>query len=613
MIKKVMWLVLSSLIVVALVLASCGPAAEEGEKEAVKGEVTKEEATTKVEEEKEEVVAEEKEMVVDPSSGELVEKPRYGGTLTLTISTDPVHFDPYSFSLVSYELNCFYLETLAIHNWATDRNISNLMFWYFPGTKYLSGQLAESWENPDPLTYIFHLRKGVRWHNKPPVNGREFVSDDVVYSYGRMLGKGIAGFEEGSPYLSYPPLTTYVESIEATDKYTVVFKLSAPSLLILSDLTTGHMLPIVARDAVEAYGDISNWKHAVGTGPFTLEDYVSGSSLTYAKNAAYYLHDEKYPDMLLPYVDEVKYLIIPDMSTQLAAMRTAKIDTMRNYTWQQKEQLEQSCPELKWKNYYRVARALGMRVDLEPFTDIRVRKAMQMAINLEEVTEEYYHGNALPFPTTNGPGLGRPHYIPFGEMPPEVQEGFTYNPEKAKQLLAEAGYPNGFKTNIETRGLERLDLLELAQAYLADIGVDLEIRVNEFAAGSAIWYGRKTTGMFWSWTAIDSSPIGNLGYWYPTTSWNWGNVDDPQYNAMYEDLMEAEPYSEVCNQLSHDLNVYATGQFWVAAMPVEMNFTGWWPWVKGFQGEFCLGTWNSLGPVAARVWIDQDLEKEMGH
>lgn len=232
-----------------------------------------------------------------------------------------------------------------------------------------------------------------------------------------------------------------------------------------------------------------------------------------------------------------------------------------------------------------------------------------MAIDLDEISKSYYGGTALPFATTNGPGLGRPHYIPLEEMPPEVQEGFTYNPEGARQLLAEAGYPDGFKTNIETRGLAQVDLLELLQAYLADIGVELEIRTNEYAAGNAILYGRKTTGMFWGATAINASPWGNLGYWYKTTAWNWGNVDDPEYNAMIEELLTEEPYSERSNQLSHDLNVYAQEHFWVVATPVRTEFTTWFPWVKGYQGEFCLQTWNSYGPVSARIWIDQELKR----
>jgi ABC-type transport system substrate-binding protein len=141
---------------------------------------------------------------------------------------------------------------------------------------------------------------------------------------------------------------------------------------------------ILAPEAIEKYGDLttSNWKHVVGTGPFILKDYVAGSALTWARNPNYWMHDPFFPENRLPYIDILKVLIIPDISTRMAAIRTAKIDKVYDVLWEDAESLIKTNPELKWIQFTSGAiPAIMMNNESKPFTDVRVRQALMMAVN----------------------------------------------------------------------------------------------------------------------------------------------------------------------------------------------------------------------------------------
>ena len=188
----------------------------------------------------------------------------------------------------------------------------------------LKGALAESWEQTDATTYVFNIRKGVYWQDKPPMNGRELTAKDVEHSFHRFLGLG-SGFTEPSPLASELGKLPW-ESIEATDEYTVVMKLQEPRLRALNLILDGNSMFIQPPEVIEQYGDISEWRNLVGTGPFMITDWILGSSVTYTKNPNYWGYDEKYPENRLPYFDEYKLLVTPDVSTILAALRAGKVD-----------------------------------------------------------------------------------------------------------------------------------------------------------------------------------------------------------------------------------------------------------------------------------------------
>ena len=276
-------------------------------------------------------------MVKDPGTGAMVTAPEYGGTLTIGMKTEPKNIDSWlghpssmSFSPV--------LEKLGILDWTADRSV--FPFGYFNPAQYVRGALVESWEQPDPVTYVLRIRQGVRWHNKAPMNGRVLTAQDVEWNYHRYLGLG-SGFSKGSPFIAqWGPLDdTGIVSVEATDQHTVVIKLAKPNpngfVNILVDNNAAHINgpevirqhgEIVSEEKIEGVQILTDWRHLVGTGPFMLTDWNKGTSLTFQKNADYWAHDEKYPQYRLPYVDGVKMLILPEEATRLAALRAGRLD-----------------------------------------------------------------------------------------------------------------------------------------------------------------------------------------------------------------------------------------------------------------------------------------------
>ena len=170
--------------------------------------------------------------------------------------------------------------------------------------------LAERWEELDDTTYIFHLRQGVQWHNKPPVNGRELVAEDVKFTYDRFLAeKG-----NGNRYL-----LDSVDRIEVMDRYTVKFLLKEPFVSFISVLAYPTSTWIIAPEVVQHFGDLKKPETAIGTGPFLLERYEPNIKTVFKRNPHYFREGQ-------PYVDGVEWLIIPDESTGLAMYRTGQID-----------------------------------------------------------------------------------------------------------------------------------------------------------------------------------------------------------------------------------------------------------------------------------------------
>jgi peptide/nickel transport system substrate-binding protein len=585
--KRIIWLVLSSLIVLSLLLASCG-----GEKE--------EEEITIPETEEEVTVPEEEEEVTVP---EEEKGPQYGDTFTYRITGDPSSFDSYRSTDSVIKL---YLETMCMPDYTIDRDVWDFKIGYVPA-EYATGMLAESWEvSPDLKTYTFNIRKGVQFQDLPPVNGRELTAYDVEYSWHRLLGKG-SGFTEGSPYQN---VTNYalVESITATDKYTVVFKIKEPSMEQLRWILDDHIGgSIVAREAVEKWGNLDDYKTAIGTGPFMLTDYVSASSMTAVKNPNYWGYDELYPENRLPYVDKVKMLIIPDLSTALAALRTGKIDLVEDISWEMAENLVKTNPELKQVTRPRWGSSITIMVDREPYNDIRVRKAMQMAIDIPTIAESYYGGTMYSKPM--GPVGLQGYYTPFDEWPQEVKEGYLYNPEGAKQLLSEAGYPDGFKCTLTARSSDDLNLYEILQSYFADIGIDMEIEVFEptvFRAYTNEGKHELCTGLG---TIPTNPPISCLNSSYSKHgSYLIHHIQD----AIYDELVDKAKVSldnDEFRSLIIEADMRAITQQWRVNLPPRSNFCVYQPWLNRFNGEAV----KPFGELVARFWIDQNLKKTMGY
>ena len=219
-------------------------------------------------------------MVKDPSTGKMVSAPKYGGTIKPVVNFKVEGIDPYFrytagiwISLVS--------EKLGAADWAFDRSVFGYDEQYMP-EEVITGLLAESWENPDPLTYVFKIRDGVFWHKKAPVNGRPLTAHDVEFHYDRILGLG--GGEPGFYVKTADLGKISFESVTATDDSTVVFKLKEPNLLGLSRILLGFHTFLVPREIVEQFGDMQDWRNVTGTGPYQPDRCGGGQLLDLRKD-----------------------------------------------------------------------------------------------------------------------------------------------------------------------------------------------------------------------------------------------------------------------------------------------------------------------------------------
>ena len=568
-------------------------------------------------EEGEPAAAMEKEMVMDPTTGQMVTAPEYGGTFTHATKGDYPVADTW-FQHGPGALLAPVVEKLGIADWAIPRDQDSLNSTGPVLGIPLRGQLAESWEQPDPLTLIFHIRQGVHWHDKAPMNGRQLDASDIEYNLHRVTALG-SGFTEPSPTGSIKGLP--IESIAATDKWTVVVKLKEPSLGALMWLAIGQTGTILPPEVIKQHGDVRDWRNLVGTGPYMLTDRVEGSSITYEKNPDYWGHDEKYPENRLPYTDSLRTLVMPETATILAALRSRQLDytgaigASSITSLDQADSLKRTNPEIvQWPVFGRSETALGFDAVNPPFDDLRVRKAMQMAIDPETMNNAYFKG--LGVATPHG-WVRRPGYnIPFAEWPEEVKKGYMYDPEGAEALLDAGGYPRGsdgirFKTKMTHYQPVDINPMQAEVEYWREIGVDVEIEVVDAPTLVDRIKNHTYEGMITSNLAVDWCPPCAVDQSYSTSPWNRPGIKDSVFDAL-ADAADAAATLEEQQRLVGEADMYVIERHWYLWGPMAPFILAHQPWVKGYNGEFDLGHID-YAKIHARLWIDSAMKEAMGY
>ena len=393
------------------------------------------------------------------------EVPRPGGSLeigTVYVTLSALSFDPADWNWKLNHDTGNYLEQLFAADLSKSAKSGGKHRFYadaFLPSDAIRGELAESWEwKENPLRVEVKLREGVMFPEKPGVMAaRELTADDVIFSYRRLAGSAKA----------QPGYFDYVENVTARGKYNVDFVFKEFHAEWDYRFGWGYYSPIYPKELADA--GIANWKNAVGTGPFQLTDFVQGNSNTYTKNPGYW--DKEKIDGVeykLPFVDKIVYRTIKDEATWITALRTGKLDILETIRWQNVDSLKKSSPQLKWSRWLNMSGTfLAMRTDTKPFDDIRVRRALNYAVNKQEIVSAYYGGNAELFAYPQHPDYNG-YFEPLSAMPDSIKDLYKYDPAKAKKLLAEAGYAKGFTFKVQVCACnpDHLDPVPLVAAYL---------------------------------------------------------------------------------------------------------------------------------------------------
>ena len=536
------------------------------------------------------------------------ESPQYGGELnigTVYVTLSPLSWDPQDWNWKSNHDTSMVREQL----FSANLNLSAKKGGPYPfvadayiPAEAVRGELAESWQWIDPLTLEIRLRRGVIIPAKAGVmERRELDAHDVVFSFNNL---------QASPKKIHNYFD-HIDQIVVLDSHTLRFNFSRFNAEWDYRFGYGYYSAIVPRETANV--DAKNWRNLVGSGPFMLAKYVQGNSQVYVKNPEYWdkekLGNNEYT---IPFIDKMSYRIIKDEATYLTGLRTAKLDILESIRWIAVDHLKESTPELKWHRWLQTSgNFLVMRQDFEPFSDVRVRRAMNLAINQKEIVDLFYGGHAELMAFPQHPGFGE-YFQPLEEMPESVQELFGYDPDKARALLAEAGYPEGFEVPVQvcTCSPSNMDLIPLLEGYYAKVGIKLTIQPLEYASFLSMMTSRNHTPGY----------LMNSGHVNPTTTirknfltgqlWNPSLHSDPELDRRVAVVFETRDEALRVQQL-RELTVEILDTAPYVWLPIQYLYTAWWPWVQNYDGELRAGAVRP-GPIYARIWIDQDMKSQLG-
>jgi len=444
-----------------------------------------------------------------------------GGDIVVTYKDDITTLDP----AIGYDWV----------NWSMIKSLYSRLMDYEPGTPNPVPSLAESFEvAPDGLTYTFKLRKGVKFSN-----GREVVASDVKYSIERAVdpktqgpGAGFFGAINGFEDVTGGKSTT-LSGIETPDAGTVVFKLSRPDATFLHVLAI-NFASVVPKEAVEAAGGDFG-KSPVGSGTFTLKEWTIGQRLVFEKNPAYYVKD-------MPHIDKFTVEVGQEPLVALLRLQKGEVDIAGDGIPPAKFLEIKNSPDgaqIIVDGAQLHTGYITLNTKMKPFDNVKVRQALNMAVNKERVAR-ILNGRATP---ANQP---LPPLMPGYDT---SFTGYAYDVAKAKALLAEAGFADGFETVLYSTNTDpQPRIAQAIQQDLAAIGVKAEIRAlaqaNVIAAGGTegeapmIWSG----GMAWIADFPDASnfygPIlGCAGAVQGGWNWSWYCNKDLDARAVAADSM----------------------------------------------------------------------------
>ena len=461
-----------------------------------------------------------------------------GGQLQYVLQQDPPSTDPFKHASYVSQLAAGYPYSKLLKH-RTGEGVR-------PNDFELDKDLAESWQIPDPLTYTFKLRPGVKFHDIAPVSGRALDAQDIVFSINRFLSTSVL---KGN-------LTPIIDKVEAPDSSTVTIKLKNPNADFLSILADGltSAVYIFPKEA-ESYDTI---KTIIGTGAWLFDSQQPGVHITWKRNPNYFLKDSA--GRQLPYLDSIKALIIPEYAQQLAQFQAGNVHT-----------LAPKAPDLKTARQavpnhtlYQYDLSLTFQVfafrplgtgSTSPFNDERVRRAVSMSIDRDGLiatlsNDTFFAAEGLSIQkqwhNVVGAGLTRWWLDPKAAMQKgeEWAKWYKYDPAEAKKLLAAAGFANGvdvdYHRTVKIYGDPYDDAAEAMVPMLQAGGFKPKVLVHDYS--SKFFPDIYSSGNFVGMGNVlqsFSTPGQNLtAMYHPDGSFNRNKWDDPKIQEIIKKQAE---------------------------------------------------------------------------
>jgi peptide/nickel transport system substrate-binding protein len=505
--------------------------------------------------------------------------PKRGGSIARASAWDPPVIDP----RLTQSVGLFQFAGL-VHNRLVRYRFTDEA----TGTNDLTlvGDLAESWEaNSDHRVWTFKLRHGVKWQSVAPLNGRELVAADVKYCFEAYAKEGVQSFTFRE-----------IEGMETPDKYTVRIHLKTPNVLFAHNLAE-PIAVIFSREVLEEDGDLK--KRMIGTGPFLLKEHTRKVRLVLSRNPDYF-------DKGRPYLDEYTILSTPDAATRLAAFRSGQSDIIWQASPAEVETVRKTNPAAVIQAYANTLAPFGLALaqDKPPFSDVKVRRAISMAIDRQKQVDTVYEGHGIP-------GWGVP-YIYYQDKPPTLAQlgpWVQYRPAEAKKLLTEAGHPNGFEATLFYYEYFP-QMTSQVQLVQQDLKKNLNINVKITKMDYTSYYGRyvesKWEGMSWGFQSGHAVGLDERTYHYlhSKSTKNFFRVNDPTIDELVSKLRQTSDRAEqrVVTKKIVDREFDQVLRMW---MPYDNGFLAFQPHVRNMAAAALRRTDGYGSPAIARLWLDK--------
>jgi peptide/nickel transport system substrate-binding protein len=428
----------------------------------------------------------------ETASTEEAEDSKYGGTLRKAYFA-PASLDPAFTTSITDEEICRFWGDFLVY---VDEELR-------PDK---SRSLAKDWKvSDDGLTYTFMLREGITYHN-----GADFTSEDVKFTFDRLRDPEV-GAATVAIYAS-------IESIETPDDYTVVFNLTQPNPDLVTLLGDYH--------AIVLDSDTTDFNSQNGTGAFIVTDYLPEDRMTFKRNPDYWRTDDE--GNQLPYVDGIDYIFLSEPSAQVEALRGGQVDFLLYLPSEYVQTVENDPNLVVYQKPSNTHYVIHMRSDREPFSNVKVRQAFKAAVDRDEILQGSFEGLGVEgLDTFIGPAYAD-FYL---DVPPLKRD-----PEKAKQLLADAGYEDGLTITLTTQQASPVPAIAtILKEQLADAGITVDIQLvpsDVYYGADSLWL--KADFSITDWGARPTpQPYLDLAYTCGA-KWNESHFCDPEVDRLSE-------------------------------------------------------------------------------